>query len=106
MYHNGTQNIIVMLVVSSREFRKKQAEYMDKLDSGEQIIIQRGKNKAYSITPIKDEDIYFAPQMIKKIKDSILQATEGKTTKINNSEELKASLIIFNVHFRIYITSN
>lgn len=79
-----------MLVVSSREFREKQAEYMDKLDSGEQIIIQRGKNKAYSITPIKDEDIYFSPQMIKKIKNSILQANEGKTTKINSSEELES----------------
>ncbi|PWS32943.1 type II toxin-antitoxin system Phd/YefM family antitoxin [Pedobacter paludis] len=78
-----------MLVVSSREFREKQAEYMDKLDNGEQIIIQRGKNKAYSIMPIKDEEIYFSPQMIQKIKDSILQAKQGKTIKIGNSEDLE-----------------
>ncbi|MFC3561579.1 hypothetical protein [Pedobacter jamesrossensis] len=78
-----------MLVVSSREFREKQAEYMDKLDGGEQIIIQRGKNKAYAITPVTEEDVYFSPQMIKRIKDSILQAEEGKTKKATNSEELK-----------------
>lgn len=47
-----------MLVISSREFRDKQAEYMDRVDNGEQIIVQRGKNKAYAITPVKDKDIY------------------------------------------------
>jgi prevent-host-death family protein len=47
-----------MLVISSREFRDKQAEYMDRADNGEQIIVQRGKNKAYTITPVKDKDIY------------------------------------------------
>jgi len=47
-----------MLIISSREFRDKQAEYMDRVDNGEQIIVQRGKNKAYAITPVKDKDIY------------------------------------------------
>lgn len=49
-----------MLVISSREFRDKQAEYMDRVDNGEQIIVQRGKNKAYAITPVKDKDIYMS----------------------------------------------
>ena len=78
-----------MLVVSSREFREKQAEYMDKLDDGEQIIIQRGKNKAYSITPITEEDVYFTPLMIKKIKESILQVKDGKTQKVDTVEQLE-----------------
>lgn len=47
-----------MLVISSREFRDKQVEYMDRVDNGEQIIVQRGKNKAYAITPVKNKDIY------------------------------------------------
>jgi prevent-host-death family protein len=49
-----------MLVISSREFRDKQAKYMDRVDNGEQIIVQRGKNKAYAITPVKDKDIYMS----------------------------------------------
>lgn len=49
-----------MLVISSREFRDKQAEYMDRVDNGEQVIVQRGKNKAYAITPVKDKDIYMS----------------------------------------------
>lgn len=31
---------------------------MDRVDNGEQIIVQRGKNKDYAITPVKDKDIY------------------------------------------------
>ena len=47
-----------MLVISSREFGDKQAEYMDRADRGEQIIVQRGRDKAYAITPVKSSDIY------------------------------------------------
>jgi antitoxin YefM len=77
-----------MLVISSREFRDKQAEYMDLADQGEQIIVQRGKNKAYSITPINSEDLYFSKQMIDKIDKSILESNEGKTIKIAGKDAL------------------
>lgn len=81
-----------MLIISSREFREKQAEYMDRADNGEQIIVQRGKNKAYSITPITEDDLYFTPAMLAKIEVSIKQAEEGKTTTVRGSEELKQFL--------------
>ncbi len=78
-----------MLVVSSREFREKQAEYMDRADQGEQIIIQRGKNKSYTITPVVEDDIYFSTQIIEKISKAILQAKEGKVTRVSGKDELK-----------------
>lgn len=78
-----------MLVVSSREFREKQAEYMDRADNGEQIIVQRGKNKAYSITPISDDDVYFTPQVLARIKESIQQVSEGKGVSVSTPDELK-----------------
>jgi hypothetical protein len=37
-----------MLVVSTREFRDHQKSYLDQLDSGVEILLQRGKKK----TPI------------------------------------------------------
>jgi prevent-host-death family protein len=52
-----------MLIISSREFRDKQAEYMDRADKGEQIIVQRGRDKAYAITPVKSSDIYVNTQV-------------------------------------------
>ena len=60
-----------MVIISSREFREKQAEYMDLADNGEQIIIQRGKNKAYSITPVLKDDLYFSPQLLEKIRKAL-----------------------------------
>jgi len=61
-----------MVIISSREFREKQAEYMDLADNGEQIIIQRGKNKAYSLTPVLKDDLYFSPQLVEKIRKAQL----------------------------------
>ncbi len=75
-----------MLIVSSREFREKQAEYMDRADNGEQIIVQRGKNKAYSITPITGDDLYFTPEMLARIDLSIKQAKEGEITTIKEAK--------------------
>ena len=77
-----------MLVISSREFREKQAEYMDRADNGEQIIVQRGKNKAYSITPVTEDDLYFTPEMLARIE----QAKDGKGVSIKSKEELKTFL--------------
>ena len=46
-----------MLVVSSREFRDNQKSYLDKVDEGMEILIQRGKNKSYKIISVTDDDI-------------------------------------------------
>ena len=40
-----------MMIVSSREFRDHQKKYFDLVDQNEQIIVQRGKDKAYVIVP-------------------------------------------------------
>ena len=45
-----------MLVISSREFRDNQARYFDMVDSLENIVIQRGKDKAYRLLPITKDD--------------------------------------------------
>ena len=63
-----------MLIISSREFRQNQRLYFDKADKGEQIIVQRGKDKSYALTPIAKDDLYFNADIVKKIKKSIAQA--------------------------------
>lgn len=37
---------------------------MDKADKGEQIIVQRGRDKAYAVTPIKTSDMRVNPQLL------------------------------------------
>ena len=77
-----------MLVISSREFRQNQRLYFEKADKGEQIIVQRGKDKAYALTPVNDDDVYFSAEMIKKIKLSAEQAKNKELKRITSSEEI------------------
>ena len=88
MYHSGTHNFNAMLVISSREFRQNQKMYFERADKGEQIIVQRGKDKAYALTPIEEEDLYFNAEMVNRIKESIRQVESGKTKKISTSKEI------------------
>lgn len=81
-----------MLVISSREFRQNQRKYFDKADEGEQIIVQRGKDKAYALTPISEDDLYFSAEMIKKIHESARQAQQKKYIEISTAEEIKELL--------------
>ena len=77
-----------MLVISSREFRQNQRLYFEKADKGEQIIVQRGKDKSYVLTPVDDEDLYFNAEMVIRIKKSLNEAERGDVLTINTSEEI------------------
>jgi antitoxin YefM len=72
-----------MLVISSREFREKQKLYLDLVDKNEQVIVQRGKNKAYALIPITETDRYFADPAVKaRLSHSLAQATKGELTTL------------------------
>lgn len=77
-----------MIVISSREFRQNQRLYLDKVDEGEQVIVHRGKDKAYALTPISEDDLYFNAAMIKRIKQSLAEAKKGQLKEISTSAEI------------------
>ncbi len=92
MYQCGTQKYNNMLVISSREFRQNQRKYLDKVDNGEQIIVLRGKDKSYTLTPIKEQDKYFTTAMVTRIKESIAEAERGEVKRISTPEEINELL--------------
>jgi antitoxin YefM len=72
-----------MLVISTREFRQNQKMYLDLVDNNEQVIVQRGKNKAYELTPITETVRYFSePEIKMRIAQSIAQAEQGELTTL------------------------
>lgn len=81
-----------MLIISSREFRQNQKEYFERVDKGEQIIVQRGKDKAYILTPVSESDLYFNAEMINKIKQSLKEVEEGETKKVSTPDEISKLL--------------
>ncbi len=88
MYQIGTLNKRNMLIISSREFRQNQKEYFEKVDQGEHIIVQRGKDKSYALTPVTENDIYFNVEMIKKLKTSILEINNGESKTITTPQQI------------------
>lgn len=77
-----------MLIVSSREFRQNQKHYLDLIDSNENIVIQRGKDKAYKISLVnKNDTILTEQEFIAKIDLSILQAVDGKITQLTKEAQ-------------------
>lgn len=78
-----------MLVITSREFRENQASYFDRVDKGEEILIQRKKNKSYKIVPVTEDDTLMSKEeFFAKIDKSLQQAKEGKRYSMNEGESL------------------
>lgn len=78
-----------MIIVSSREFRDKQKSYLDKVDEGVEVLIQRGKNKSYRIVPVeKDDTLMSKEEFFAKIDKALEEAEQGNVTRINSKEEL------------------
>ena len=83
-----------MRIISSREFNDNQKLYFDLADQNEQIIVQRGKDKAYMLIPITESDrVSTNPALINKIKDAERAIREGKTTKINDIDNIWESIL-------------
>ena len=83
-----------MRIISSREFNDNQKLYFDLADQNEQIIVQRGKDKAYMLIPITESDrLSTNPALINKIKHAERAIREGKTTKINDIDNIWESIL-------------
>lgn len=79
MYQYGTHlKRKIMLIISSREFRDNQASYLDRIDSGEEILVQRGKNKSYKIIPVSEEDTVISKEYILPVDEDLQRAITGE----------------------------
>lgn len=82
-----------MLVISTREFRQNQKMYLDLVDKDEQVIVQRGKNKAYILTAITETDRYFSdPEIKMRIAKSLEQAARGELTTLPKEDINKLTI--------------
>ena len=80
-----------MLVVSSREFRDNQRTYLDKIDNGIDILIQRGRNKSYKVTQVTHDDTLMSKEdFFAKLDRASRSIKEGKGIVLNNAEEINA----------------
>ena len=81
-----------MLVISTREFRDKQKSYLDKVDEGVEILIQRAKEKAYKIIPVTKDDTLMSKEEYYSVLDRGLQSMKEGRGKEYTLEELRIKM--------------
>lgn len=83
-----------MVIVSSREFRDHLKKYFELVDQDEQIIIQRGKDRAYIIVPLKDADrLSVNDELIRTVQDAEAEYAKRKTTRIKDPGDIWESIL-------------
>ena len=83
-----------MMIISSREFRDHQKKYFDLVDQNEQIVVQRGKDKAYVIVPLNDADrLSVNKGLIQTVREAEAEYANQKTTKIKDPDSLWESIL-------------
>ena len=83
-----------MTIISSREFRDNQKKYFDLADQNEQIIVQRGKDKAYVIVPLNDADrLSVNNELIQTVQEAEVEYRRHKTTRIKDDGDIWESIL-------------
>jgi PHD/YefM family antitoxin component YafN of YafNO toxin-antitoxin module len=77
-WFSANNKLKIMLVISAKEFRDKQRRYLDKVDEGTEILIQRKKNKSYKIIPVTDDTLLGKEEYISRLKRGFQSIKEGK----------------------------
>ena len=78
-----------MLIVSTGEFRGKQKSYLDKVDNGTELIIQRSKNRSYKIIPVEEDDTLMTKgEFFARIDRAEAEVAEGRVISFPTNEEL------------------
>ena len=73
-----------MLVISTRDFREKQGEYLRMVKNGKDIVLKSRNNGSFKITPITDDDSL--------VKREHILAPDGELARAITMDELLAGV--------------
>ncbi|MCK4992551.1 MAG: type II toxin-antitoxin system Phd/YefM family antitoxin [Bacteroidales bacterium] len=83
-----------MVIISSREFRDHQKKYFDLVDQNEQVIVQRGKDKAYVLIPVNDVDrLSVNEELIQTVQEAEAELSYAKTTQVKDPGNIWESIL-------------
>jgi len=81
----------MILEVKISDFRKGIKGYFEAAKKGEKVIIKQGSD-SFTLVPVSEDDLYFTPHMVDKIKKSMEQINNGQSKRIKNLDELRTLL--------------
>ena len=65
------------------------ASSFDRVDAGEFVFINRGRQKTYAIIPVEDDDLAITPELAAKIEKARQEFREGKGISLNSRDEME-----------------
>jgi len=83
-----------MMIISSREFRDHLKKYFELVDQNQQIIVQRGKDKACVIVPLNDSDrLSVNEELIQTVREAEEEYSKHQTTRVKDPGDLRESIL-------------
>ena len=83
-----------MVIISSREFRDHLKKYFELVDQDEQIIVQRGKDRAYIIVPLNDADrLSVNEELIQTVREAEEEYSKRETTRVKDPGDIWESIL-------------
>ncbi len=79
---------MAIIEISSRAFRDNQRAMLDLADNGNQIKINRGRNRSYLITQLNKGDVEetISPELARCIEEGLESIRRGEGTEYNAEE--------------------
>ena len=81
---------MAVLNFTSREFRSQQAHVFDLADQGEKVIIRRNRKQAYTLVPIKDDDLTISPELQTRIDKAREEIKNGNCVVLKSHADIDA----------------
>ena len=81
-----------MLVVSTRQFRENQRQYLGRVIKGEDIILKSRTEGSFKIVPITDDDTLMSKAQLEAIIEQGLQDIKNGKGKAYTLEELRIKM--------------
>lgn len=63
-----------MLTITAREFKANQQHYLDQVDAGEELIVERSLGRSYMVVPVTETDVMSETEYIMKPDEDLRRA--------------------------------
>ena len=86
-----TNSFNIMLTITAREFKANQQHYLDQVDAGEELIVERSQGRSYMVVPVTETDVMSETEYIMKPDEDLRRAIsidEFKEKVLSHIEEL------------------
>ena len=81
-----------MLVISTRQFREKQGQYLNRAAKGENVVLKSRKEGSFKIVPVAEDDTLMSKEQLDAIIEQGLQDIKDGKGKAYTLEELRVKM--------------